>query len=358
MAATWGWTARDLAEHGVGGTETAMGNMARAFARLGHQVAIFHPTPRPCELWGVSFRHVGDLAYDEPWDVFISLSHVPGLARVRAEVKVHWCLEHVTLWVKDWGEVLPAVDAVFTISPYHTALLVHKFGLPADRLHTTSCAVDPEEYRDPLPKVPGQLMYCSVPDRGLHHLPAIYRMVRQRVRDLGLVVTGDLTLWGLPSAAGWARQLFADLPGVRFLGRVPRPQLVELQKRSVLHVYPCIFQELFCLASLECQAAGALTVTSDLGALPTTVEDGVGGFIVPTGGGPRPDFDRPVIDAFTPATYGAFADRIVELLSHPGLLQAMRRRARERALRRFGADVVAREWLEVFGRVVGRRAVG
>jgi len=358
MAATWAWTPEDLEQHGVGGTETAMGNMARAFARLGHETTVFHASGSAGTHRGVHFRPASTLDHAEPWDVFVSLSHVPDLQRVRAAVKVHWCMEHIEGWVKSWGEMLPAVDAVFTISPYHTALLLHRFRLPAERLHTTCCPIDPEEYAAVLPKVAGQLIYCSVPDRGLRHLPAIFQMARIMLPDLRLVVTSDFTLWGLPSAADAARELFHGMPGVDVLGRVPRPRLVQLQKRSVLHLYPCVFQELFCLASMECQAAGTPSVTSDMGALPTTVEHGATGLVIPLGGRPQPDFDQTFAADIPPPARRAFAARVVELVGDPTRLQAMGRQARERALGRFGADAVARAWLPVFGEVAGRRRIG
>jgi hypothetical protein len=40
--------------------------------------------------------------------------------------------------------------------------------------------------------------------------------------------------------------------------------------QSDLMVYPCTYDELFCISAAECQVAGAVPITSDMGALVTT----------------------------------------------------------------------------------------
>jgi glycosyltransferase involved in cell wall biosynthesis len=44
-------------------------------------------------------------------------------------------------------------------------------------------------------------------------------------------------------------------------------------KRSALCLYPCNFQETFCLTALETQAAGTPMITTRFGALATTLND-------------------------------------------------------------------------------------
>ena len=68
------------------------------------------------------------------------------------------------------------------------------------------------------------------------------------------------------------------MPGVRFLGKVPRHELVELQKSSKILVYPCTYHEGFCIAAMECIAAGAVPVSTEDFALRTTI--GRSGFLI------------------------------------------------------------------------------
>ena len=63
---------------------------------------------------------------------------------------------------------------------------------------------------------------------------------------------------------------------VIFTGRLSKPALARLLMQSDVCLYPCNFFETFCLTALECQAAGLPVVTSEFGALATTLAPGAG----------------------------------------------------------------------------------
>ena len=87
------------------------------------------------------------------------------------------------------------------------------------------------------------------------------------------------------SAAEWQAhcdQVEAEVKGrfagydVRFTGRLSKPALARVLMQSDVCLYPCNFFETFCLTALECQAAGLPVVTSEFGALATTLAPGAG----------------------------------------------------------------------------------
>jgi len=339
----WDWNDEDLEMTGIGGVETALVLMARELAKR-HTVTVFNSTSREGVYNGVGYRHRDGLDYRETWDAFISLRGlVPNHAAVRAGVKVYWSIEiDATLLDGSWDNVLPYVNAVFTISPYHSEILREHYPEVTPKLHETFLGVWTDDYREVGPKVPNKLIWCSCPLMGLEHLAPIFESVRRSVPEATLVITGDPALWGRtpdnpdpywgtgPSNERY-RDLFSEIPGVHFLGKVGRQQLIEQQKTSSLHVYPCTVPELFCLASMECQAAGTPTVATGLGALATTVADGRTGVLIAT----RPD---------QPGFHEEFARAVVELLTRPSLLAEMSRNARHRALSEFTYEQAAAEW--------------
>lgn len=343
----WDWNDEDLETTGLGGAETALVFMARELAREGHQVTVFNSTSREGVYNGVRYRHRDGFDPAEPWDAFISMRGlVPADASVRARVKVYWSIEIDTTLIGDWNNVLPQVDAVFTISPFHTHILQKRYPQIAPKLRETFLGVWPGDYATTLPKVPNKLLYCSVPGMGLHHLPPIFELIRREVPEATLAITGDYSLWGRTPDnpdADWGkgpstedyRRLFADMPGVQFLGKVPRDALIQEQKTSVLHVYPCTVPELFCLSSMECQAAGTPTVGTALGALCTTVQDGGTGMLVHTPPG-DPHFQRD------------FARTVIDLLHNPVRLDRLSRQARARALGEFTYERAAADWVGWF----------
>lgn len=337
FAETWPWDEDDLEGTGLGGAETALVFLARAMARWGQRVTVFNRTRRSGVFpSGVEYRHVDAFRSDEPWDVLIGLSFLPVIGDVPAAVKIHLSMEDSESWVRSYREVLPHVRAVFTLSPHHTAILTGRFGIAPNRIVTTRLGIDPQEFANPLPKVPGRLIYCSVPDCGLGYVAPVFAMVRRQVPGASLVVTGDFTLWGRadPGTATYLPALRA-LPGVVFLGKVPRSELTRQQKTAEIHLYPCVCNELFCLSSIECQAAGTPTVALAAGALATTVEDGVTGILIRR----EPQDERAVAE---------LARAVAGLLRDRPRLARMASQARQRALGRFTYDRVVAEWLGMF----------
>lgn len=330
----WGWNDENL-ETGLGGTETALAYMARTLARS-HAVTVFNWTEREGIFHGVRYAHLDHFDCRETWDAFIGMrGPIPGLEAIPARVKVYWSIEEDDVLVGDWGRVLPHVRAIFTISPFHTAELLRRCRIPPDKVHQTFLGAWAEDYLVPLPKVPAKLLYCSVPALGLHHLVEIFPRVRAAVPHASLAITGDFTLWGRGPEDEALRAAFAGMPGVIYLGRIPRSRLVEEQKTSQLHVYPCSVPELFCLASIECQAAGTPTVGTTLGALSSTVSDGYSGVLI------RTPVDHPDF-------HSHFAAAVIDLLSDPDRLAVLARQARERALREYTYERVADEWIDLF----------
>ena len=106
------------------------------------------------------------------------------------------------------------------------------------------------------------------------------------VPGLRLVVTygwEGLRTWD--SGPAWQEhcdQVEAEVRGrfagydVIFTGRLSKPALASVLMQSDVCLYPCNFFETFCLTALECQAAGVPMVTSEFGALATTLAPGAG----------------------------------------------------------------------------------
>jgi glycosyltransferase involved in cell wall biosynthesis len=326
-------------QYGLGGSEAALVCLASALARRGHEVRVYTTTGRETMVGGVSYRPAQALA-SATCDVFVLFrfhEHVPELTHCR--LAVFWSTDIPT---DDppyrVGASLLASDLVVALSPFHAGLLLEfarARGLPdlSGRLWVGGCGIHWPEYRRPLRKRRHRFIYCSVPDRGLSGLLEMWPAIRRALPDASLVLTGGYELWGrrsdnasYPSAAG--------CPGVEQLGVVPRHRLVREQLAAEIHVHPCPLPENFCIASMECQAAGTPSVTSSLGAMSTTVVDGRTGIVV-TGDPASATFRQ------------RFVTAVVDLAQDRSRLQAMAAFGRRRAHRQFDYDVLAARWEQV-----------
>ncbi|MDK2820440.1 MAG: hypothetical protein PWP31_405 [Clostridia bacterium] len=328
------WNDPDMEGSGLPGSEAAIVQITRELSKR-HEVTVFNKTLREGIFNGVGYRNIGKFDYREKWDVMVVVrGQPPRLDLVPAKLKLYWSIEENSNLVKDWTKLLPFVKKVITISSFHTQELLKNTEVPRDKIYQTRLGINDKEYSTVLPKIKNKLIYCSVPRKGLDNMVQIFPLVKKVIPDARLVITSDYTLWGRKPQNEKYKKAFMRIPGVSFLGRIERERLIYEQKTSQLHVYPCTFKELFCISAMECQAAGTPSICSEIGALSTTIRDGVTGRVVKMKNGSVP--------------IAEFAQEIIKLLKNPIEIARMSKSARERALGYFTYDKIVREWEEKF----------
>lgn len=257
-------------ERGVGGAELALLSLAETLAEMGHSVTIYNNPRMPTKNTSVRFANKSAFKSPHKSDVFVLFrSPNPALMKSRANTKLFWTCDQYT--TGDYTrEIFPRVTKTVTISPFHTEHHIRRWKANPARIGHIDLGVRLEDYAEPLKKRLGQAIYCSVPGRGLTDLSIIWPMIVERMPDAHLVITSDFSLWGAtPRNRQW-RLKFARVPRVSYVGKIPRGRLIQEQLWSMVHLFPCVYDELFCISAAECQAAGAVPITTIKGALKTT----------------------------------------------------------------------------------------
>ncbi len=316
---------------GVGGSEASLILASRALARRGHAVTVFNQIPEAADYHGVRYRPLAEFSPAEPCDVFVLFRTFQAavLPRVRAAVKLFWScdLYPAAAWK---ANVVAHADHILAISPFHRRHLIEQHRVAAEQVVALDLGIHRPDYEPEPAKVAGKLLYCSVPNRGLRHLAVLFPQIRAQVLHAELFITSDFRLWGLEAGTEPYVRLFQEMEGVHFLGRVSRAELVRHQREAQVMAYPCEWPENFCIAAMECLAAGAVPVTTDLAALATTV--GAEGVLLP--GMPQ-----------EPAYQERFVAEVVRLLRDEEYRRGLAERGRRRALERYGWDeVVKTQW--------------
>lgn len=281
---------------GVGGSESTLIALAEALVAAGDDVSVYANPERPATVRGVRYRVAEEIG-GRTFDALVLFRFGSGLAaQVDAGRRVLWAHDEPgasPLFRHE--DAVPAVDTLVAVSPFRRRRLA-TFGLArglgdlSERIVVMPNGVGAGDYAcaGSRPKVWHRFIYCSVPDRGPDNLLRLWPIIRALVPDATLSVTGGWSLWG-----GTLADIPAShLPGVLWHGVITRTELVQRQLDAELHVHPCAFEENFCIASMECQAAGAPSVVTRVGALPTTVLDGETGIVV-GGDVTDPGFTRP-----------------------------------------------------------------
>jgi glycosyltransferase involved in cell wall biosynthesis len=270
----------DFEARGLGGAEAALVLLSRELARSGHAVRIFNQARFSGHLNGVWYQNLARINPDEEFELLVLAKFsFAGFERLKAKRKVFWSLD---LLKSDWDQsIFPFVDRVVCMSRFHGQFIKQAYRkIDPPPLHIMGLGVPANDYigDGPLetPRKSLQLIYCSMPDRGLRHLARLFPRIKELVPAAELVITSDFSLWQKPAGNAEYKELFDGMAGVCYPGTVPRDELVRLQKSSRVMAYPCAFPEGFCISALECMAAGAVPVTTrDFALVDTVGEMGV-----------------------------------------------------------------------------------
>lgn len=335
----------------LGGSQSALCHLARALARLGHEVRTVTMTTAPGRVDGVDCLSAmaGGFGLFEGADAAIVLND-PDPAVALALRAVLGPKGLVVLWTQHDvdqpamaafadPEVRRLWDRVVFVSDWQRRACRAAFGPePADIVLGNAMAPAFErlfaEGEDVLAAKSGPptLVYASTPFRGLDVLLDAFPLIRARLPGARLLVHSSLGVYQVPEAEDGHRDLYERcraMAGVRYGGSVPQPELARALKGALCFAYPSTFPETFCTAALEAMAAGCLAVVGDLGALAETTR-GLAE-LVPVGPGPADYADR-------------FAARVVRGLADPPALAE--RLGRQRRLLAASAtwEVRARAW--------------
>jgi mannosyltransferase len=160
---------------------------------------------------------------------------------------------------------------------------------------------------------------------------AMFRLL-PRYPDFCAIVVGAVT----PDQRRFAEELKERVhkaglaERIRFLGELPIDEVPVWFQRTLIYAFTSR-TEGFGLTLLEAMAAGAALVAARAGAAETVVRPGETGVLVPPG-----DVD-------------ALAAALEPLMSDPAAAEAMGRRAREEAIKRFGVDAEVRSIVDLYG---------
>jgi glycosyltransferase involved in cell wall biosynthesis len=289
----------------LGGSQSCLCYLAAALARRGHGVTALTATTSPRVVQGVQclgLREIPRTVFQVPDSVVIVLN---GPADMAAQLRpVLPPTVPLVLWAHHATDQ-PAMqplrnpmcpvqwDRILCVSPWQATTFVQELGVPPERIEVLHDAIAPafeRMFRSPseleLAKAgPPRLAYTSTPFRGLDVLLSCFPAIRREHPDCQLDVFSSMLVYGMPDDQDGYQPLYAHaraLDGANYYGSVAQPDLARYMAKVSVLAYPNTFAETCCIAALEALAAGALVVTSDLGALRDTCS-GYGRLIEPLG---------------------------------------------------------------------------
>lgn len=318
----WGQDGR----FGVGGAELAILTLCEGWHERGYDVT-FYNNPSEGGVGPFKQKTLDEFDPLESRDYLI-IFRSPNERTNEAKGKRIWfSCDQFT--VGNFKEFHKRVDKTVVISPFHAKFFKDMYGIEDSIVIDLPVRLNDYKSRS-YKKVPKKCIYTSVPDRGAMPLRAAWALINREVPDAQLVLTSDWRLWDAyidESTVTPYRLSYASLPNTNYIGAVKREELIRHQLEADLLLYPCVYDELFCITVAEAQAAGAIPITSQFGSLSTTNE-----------------FGRQVVGVPTDADFvDRFVEEAVRHLQDPDLW-AKQAEMRIMAEERFSLDRILEEW--------------
>lgn len=274
------WNPETAKKSGIGGSETAVIEMARGLVSLGNRVRVYG------DCSGVEGSFDGVEYLDHPKfrnssSDFMITSRRPEAVDFGTSFKASAC------WVHDihCGDYLTheralRLDRFFCLSGWHRDFFLSKYDfVHPSQVRRTRNGINPSRFSSAVPRDPHRAVYSSSPDRGLEAALMAWPLVRSKVPDAELHVYYGFQTWE-SFADGPGRDQITRLKrmlrdgerhGVIFHGRVNQEELAREYLASGVWAYPTWFHETSCISAMEAHAAGLRMVTSPIGALQETV---------------------------------------------------------------------------------------
>lgn len=147
-----------------------------------------------------------------------------------------------------------------------------EFGIPTDKCLVIKNGIDrikPRELQKKDKKV--RLIFHPTPWRGLNVMLAVMQLIKNPNIELDVYSSCDVygTAFKQMNDHHYT-ELYnqaKQLPNVNYIGYKPNEYIKENLHKYDMFVYPCIWEETFCISAIEAMSAGLYTITTDLGAL-------------------------------------------------------------------------------------------
>ena len=272
------WTGEDLLTKGLGGSETWVVEMARNL--VGYYVVVFCKTDKPRFFENVGYNPI------EYFHSFISSTVVEVCIISRyteyVPVAIHGHAKNIGIIFHDnlMPEMVipmnPKIKWVWGLTEWHSTIIKNVF--PYFNVTHLNYGIDHSKFKVTT-KVKHSFIYSSFPNRGLVVLLKMWPKIIKKWKDATLNIFCNLD-------QAWVNQVAPDMmneikkllkinkTGITVHGWVPKDKLFEFWNKTEYFLYPCIFEETFCLTALEAAASRTCIIHNGLAALSETAKNG------------------------------------------------------------------------------------
>lgn len=325
----------DSLKTGIGGSETAIINLAKEWTKLGYAVTVYGNFSDKVGVYdGANYRHYTEFNRFDQFDTLILWRRVDFL-NVSYRANRVWYDVHDVLYKDQFNDQnLKNIHTIFFKSHYQRSLLPQvpddKFVIIPNGIKTSLIEIDSTN------KNPHKLIYASNYQRGLElMLVHGWSIIKKEVPDAVLHIYygwdfTDLMYGEDPEYLLWKDKMTTLMkqPGVIEHGKVGQDVLIAEKASAVIHYYATNFEEMEPISLKESAMVRCLPVTTDYGGVAEKE------FCLKSPGDPN-----------DPETQAAVAHRVVALLKDQTTLEELSQNAKQLAQKETW-DKIATLWID------------
>jgi len=276
------WTGKDILSKGMGGSETWIIETARYLQQAGKfNVVVFCKTNKSEFFEGVGYNPI-ELFHNFVANNVIEYCIISRFTQyIPVAIKGH--AENIYLIFHDLlsPEMIipqhPKIKGVFGLTDWHANLIKNTFPQFKEIVYTSNYGIDQTKFHSSV-KVRNSFIYSSFPNRGLLILLKMWPRIIEEFSDATLNIYCNLEQeWVNRVAPDTMREIKALLKvnkrGITVHGWVSKSELAEAWAKTDYWLYPCTFEETFCLTAVEAAITKTCVISNNLAALQETVGD-------------------------------------------------------------------------------------
>jgi glycosyltransferase involved in cell wall biosynthesis len=273
---------------GTAGSEEAVVEMARCFAKRGWDVQVYNNCGSgPRDVNGVRYIPRAEYEYAAAVDVTV-VWRTPRLLDYAINSKKTY------LWLHDdvpeqelTAQRLAKITKVISLSTFQRCLWPH---IPNNKILLSANGIDTERTHSvrlsgveaSIQKNPRKCIYASAPERGLECLLRLWPDIYGQVPSATLSIFYGWELWDYfysrsAEKINWKESIISlmNQPGIVVkCEHIKMDRLWDEYLSSSIWVYPTEWKENSCITAMKAQACGVLPVTTSVAALAETVQWG------------------------------------------------------------------------------------
>jgi len=270
---------------GIGGIQSAICYYCEELVKLGHEVILLNEQTSDIIDRGVQLKprtwFFEQCRYNVDViilcsainDKYISAMH----SNFKYNLSIIWSGHHVNETViKGFQPILYDIDLFAFVSDHqrndHCAL----FNIPQEKTILMNNGFSPSftQTIDPTKKTK-TLIYFSAPERGLKYFIDIWPKVLTKHPDAHLEIYSSRANYGVPDIEETiaTKRKLSSYPNTSVNSSIGQSDLSLACAKAAIFAYPCDFVETSCICLLEARAAGCKAICTDIGVLPTLLND-------------------------------------------------------------------------------------